>query len=279
MHPYIAPTDKVDGLLKIANDTGQEGCWPSEKEMESVGLADHETIYHVEIVNHSQRTLASGRVAFGLKYNVGVKNGGCMAPPGVQFDQEDIVLIPPLEPGKSFDFFAVNQTNRCAWLVLPHSATVKWYGDNGNSDATLTFDKNPLYAAGAPVFPPTMINWEGVPSKPGGYGIVRTGVRACEHNPASTSPRRRHVLEEQNDRVLEEVSVVLYNDANDPAFSVDDKSMNPARYASGIATFRLPKGTHRIRAEYATRTCSLTFSLPLSEPGPVPANCRLKTGG
>jgi hypothetical protein len=182
LHPFVGLTDKQDGLLKIANDTGREGCWPSQKELGSMGPNAHENVYRVEIGNHSQRTLASGKVVFELKYNAGSRGGGCMPPSGAPFDQKDVVLLPPLEPGKSFDFFAVNQSNRCAWLIPPDSAIVRMDGDEKDRDVTLTFDKDPLYAAGAPVFSASAIEWEGVRTKPGGYGIVRTGPQACANS-------------------------------------------------------------------------------------------------
>jgi hypothetical protein len=187
LHPFIGLTASQDGLLKIANDTGNEGCWPSKEAMDSQGPGGHETLYHIEIGNHSQRTIAGGKVKFGLKYNSGVKGGGCTPPSGGQHDQEDIVLIPPLDPGKSFEFYAVNQSDRCVWLIPPDSATVTMAGEDQERQVAFTFDKSPLYVAGAPCFPSTTIEWEGVPIKPGGYGIVRTGARSCEGAPQSQS--------------------------------------------------------------------------------------------
>jgi len=180
LHPYLGLTAEKDWLLKIANDTGKEGCWPSREEMDSMGREGHEGVYRVEIGNHSHQTLSSGKVVFGLKYNTGPKGGGCMPPSGAKRDQEDTVLLPTLDSGKSFEFFAVNQSNLCAWLIPPSSAAVVMDGDETETQVTLTFDKNPLYAAGVPVFSPTGINWEGVPSKPGGYGVIRTGSHPCE---------------------------------------------------------------------------------------------------
>ena len=145
-----------------------------------MGRNGHEGVYRVEIGNHSHQTLSSGKVVFGLKYNTGPKGGGCMPPSGAKRDQEDTVLLPTLDSGKSFEFFAVNQSNLCAWLIPPSSAAVVMDGDETETQVTLTFDKNPLYAAGVPVFSPTGINWEGVPSKPGGYGVIRTGSHPCE---------------------------------------------------------------------------------------------------
>jgi hypothetical protein len=148
--------------------------------MDSMNVNAHEIIYRLEIGNHSQRILENGKLAFTLKYNSGSKGGNCLPPSGTQTDQDDVVLLPPVDPGKSFEFFAVNQSDMCAWLIPPSSATVAMDGDEKDGQITLTFDKNPLYAAGAPSFPPTAIKWEGVPARPGGYGIIRTGSRSCE---------------------------------------------------------------------------------------------------
>jgi hypothetical protein len=90
------------------------------------------------------------------------------------------VLLPPLDSGKSFEFFAINQSDRCAWLIPPSLATVVMDEGKKESQATLTFDKDPLYAMGAPAFSPTAVEWEGVPIKPRGYSIIRTGSSACE---------------------------------------------------------------------------------------------------
>ncbi len=75
---------------------------------------------------------------------------------------------------------------------------------------------------------------------------------------------------------VQEVTVVFYNDSNVPEFSVDGRLSAPVRYESGIAIFRLSSGTHSIRAEYSTRTCSLSVFVPLQGGGPVAANCGLK---
>jgi|SRR6267154_1262855 len=99
-------------------------------------------------------------------------------------------------------------------------------------------------------------------------------------SPQNLPPDATSHVTQRKQPVLQEVTVILYNDANDPTFSVDDRPTRPTRYASGIATFSLPEGTHVIRAEYPARTCSATVSVPLPEPGSVPANCSLKrTGG
>lgn len=184
IHPYIALTDTQDGLFKITNDTGTEGCWPKKEVLDTTEPNGHENVYRFQISNHSERTLERGTVKFALKYNTGLKGGGCMPPKNSQPDQNDVVLIPPLDPGKSFEFYAINQSDFCAWLLSPQSATVKMAGQEKESEVPLIFDKNPLYAAGAPVFTTTGVKWEGVPTHPGGYGMIRTGSYACENSPA-----------------------------------------------------------------------------------------------
>jgi hypothetical protein len=189
LHPYRALTDAADYLTKYDNDCGEEHFWPTKKEIDSKAAADYETVFKVEIANHSQETLLSCKTTFRLRYNAGLPGGGCMPPKDNSKDQEDVVLVPPLDPGKSFQFFAVNQSNLCVWLIPPAFATVKMAGDATERQAGLTFDKNPLYFAGAPVFPPTRIKWEGVLSRPGGYGIGRSSA-ACKGVPQSPSPRK-----------------------------------------------------------------------------------------
>jgi hypothetical protein len=179
IHPYINTTDKQDDLLKITNDTGVEGCWPSQTEMDSLDASSHETIYRLKISNHSPRILEGGKLAFALKYNVGQKGGGCLPPSETQHWEDDVVLIPPIDPGKSFEFFAVNYSSQCAWLIPPSTAAIVMDGEDRESQVALIFDKNPLYEAGAPSFSPTLIKWEDAPVKPRGYGISRTGTHPC----------------------------------------------------------------------------------------------------
>lgn len=180
VHPYIGLAADKDWLLKVTNDTGKEGCWPSQKEMDSMGPNEYEGAYRIEITNHSHETLAGGRVVFGVTYNKGVKGGNCYAPSDAKFDQQDTVLLPALDPGKSFDFFATNPSDKCAWLIPPDSAIVAMAGDQKEIEVALRFDKNPLYQMGAPSFSPTAITWEGIPTKARGLGIVRIGSRSCD---------------------------------------------------------------------------------------------------
>jgi hypothetical protein len=183
MHPWIGMTGDSDGLLKVANDTGREGCWPKRAELATLEPNGHEGVYRVEITNHSERTVEGGKAKFGIKYNTGMKGGGCMAPADKRQDQEDVVLIPPLDPGKSFEFYATNPSNSCAWLLPPGTAMMKISGQEKEVDIPLTLDKNPLYSVGAPSFSPTAIKWEGVPTHSNGLGVKRTGSESCEAPP------------------------------------------------------------------------------------------------
>lgn len=178
--PFLLLTADKDWLLKVQNATGKEECWPSQEEMDSMGPNGYEGAYHIEIGNHSPRTIASGEVVFGVKYNKGVRGGNCYAPSGPKYDQQDTVLLPPLDPGKSFEFFAINPSDRCAWLMPPSSASVVMDGDQKEITVPLAFDKNPLYSFGAPSFVPTAITWKGVPTRPQQYSIARTGSRPCD---------------------------------------------------------------------------------------------------
>jgi hypothetical protein len=187
MHPYIGMTEDRDGLLKVANDTGREGCWPKRAELATLEPNGHEGVYRVEIINHSERTVEGGKAKFGIKYNVGLQGGGCMAPSDQRPDQYDVVLIPPLDPGKTFEFYATNPSNSCAWLLPPGTAMMKISGQEKEVDVPLTLDKNPLYSAGAPSFSPTAIKWEGVPTHPNGLGVIRTGSESCEAIPSTAS--------------------------------------------------------------------------------------------
>jgi hypothetical protein len=73
---------------------------------------------------------------------------------------------------------------------------------------------------------------------------------------------------------LHEISVVFYNSVNDPQFFVNGKHFRATKYSSGIATFQFPAGSYTIRAEYPTRTCSATVSVPLTEPAAATCNLR-----
>jgi hypothetical protein len=106
-------------------------------------------------------------------YNSGLSGGGCIPPQEKTGYQKDFILLPQLDPGKSFDFYAINQSSSCVWLIAPEMATIKMASDDTERQVALTLDKDPLYVSGAPVFPPTKIKWEILPSKPGGYEVQR----------------------------------------------------------------------------------------------------------
>jgi hypothetical protein len=165
IHPYISLTDSADGLLKDSNDTGTEFFWPLQQEIDCKSPDDHETVYRVEIIDHSPETLVSGKLSFQLQYSPG-SSSGCM-PSADSVKREDVVLIPELDSGKSFEFYAINQSDLCAWLIPPSVATVRMTNDEAERQVPLTFDKNPLYNSGAPSFMPTKVKWEGLPKTPG----------------------------------------------------------------------------------------------------------------
>ncbi len=97
--------------------------------------------------------------------------------------------------------------------------------------------------------------------------------------PTTTPPVDHRPVEPSKRPTSQEVTVVLYDDVNDPQFLVDGRPASPARYSSGIATLHLPAGTHIVPAEYSTRTCSATITVPFRGTGPVPASCSLKKVG
>jgi hypothetical protein len=171
LHPYIILSDTNDYLLKDENTQSKEFSWPSQKEIDSKDSNDYETVFRVELVNHSEEALAAGKLLFRLLYNAGLSGGGCMPPKGKPDYQNDFVLLPQLDPGKSFEFYAVNQSPSCVWLIPPEIATIKMVSDDVQRQIALTLDKNPLYASGVPVFPPTKIKWETLPIKSNSYQV------------------------------------------------------------------------------------------------------------
>jgi hypothetical protein len=173
LHPNIILSDTNDYLLKDENTQNKEFFWPSQAEIDSKTSDDYETVFRVEIINHSQEPLASGKLLFQLLYNAGLSDDGCMPPKEKLEYQKDYVLLPQLDPGKSFDFYAVNQSSLCVWLIPPDIATIKMTSDSKERPVALTRDKNPLYASGVPIFPPTKIKWETLPSRPNSYQVLR----------------------------------------------------------------------------------------------------------
>jgi hypothetical protein len=162
-----------DYLLKEDNTRGVDVTWPSQKEIDSKKPDDYETIFRVQVANHSPETLITGRLLFHISYNVGLFGGGCMPPKDTPKYQDDVVLLPQLDPGKSFEFYAVNESSKCAWLIPPDKVTVRMTSDENERQVPLTLNADPLYASGAPLFPPTKIMWEALPTRPNSYQIMR----------------------------------------------------------------------------------------------------------
>jgi hypothetical protein len=173
LHTNVILSDTNDYLLKDENTKNTELFWPSQTEIDSKDSKDYETVFQIEFINHSGETLTSGKVLFQLMYNSGLSGGGCIPPQEKTGYQKDFILLPQLDPGKSFDFYAINQSSSCVWLIAPEMATIKMASDDTERQVALTLDKDPLYVSGAPVFPPTKIKWEILPSKPGGYEVQR----------------------------------------------------------------------------------------------------------
>jgi len=173
LHPYIALTDAEDYLIKDENTQGKEFLWPSQAEIDSKDPKDYETAFRVEVTNHTGEALVSGKLLFQVVYREGLSGGGCMPPEPNSDHQRDFILLPQMDPGKTFEFYVVNQSSLCAWLIPPEAATIRMVSDDTERQVALTLDKNPLYAAGAPSFPPTKIKWDALPIRPGGYQIQR----------------------------------------------------------------------------------------------------------
>jgi hypothetical protein len=173
LHPNIILSDTNDYLLEDENTQSKEVLWPSQIEIDTEDPNNHETVFRVEVINHSAEGLASGKLLFRLTYNSGQTGGGCMPPKEKVEYQNDFVLLPQLDPGKSFNFYAINQSPSCVWLIPPEMATIQLTSDEMERQVALTFDKNPLYLSGAPVFEPTRIKWETLPTRPNSYQVQR----------------------------------------------------------------------------------------------------------
>jgi hypothetical protein len=161
-----------DYLLKLDNTRGAEVTWPSQEEVNSKKSDDYETVFRVQLINHSLNTLVSGKLLFHVSYNNDTL-AGCMPPTNSPNYQNDFVLVPELDPGRAFEFYAVNETSKCAWLLPPDKAVIRMIGDEEEKQVPLTFNSDPLYATGVPLFPPTKIAWYALPTKPNSYQISR----------------------------------------------------------------------------------------------------------
>jgi hypothetical protein len=162
-----------DYLLKEDNTRGTDVAWPSQMEIDSKKPDDYETVFRVQVANHSPETLSTGKLLFHITYNVGLSGGGCMPSKDTRKYQDDVVLLPQLDPGKSFEFYAVNESPMCAWFIPPDKVTVRMTSDEMERQVPLTFNADPLYASGAPLFPPTKVTWEALPIRPNSYQIMR----------------------------------------------------------------------------------------------------------
>lgn len=162
-----------DYLLKADNTRGADVTWPSQKEIDSKKPNDYETVFRVQVTNHSPEALVTGKLLFHVSYNVGLSGGGCMPPKGPTNYQDDTILLPQLDPGKSFELYAVNESPMCAWFIPPGKVTVRMTSDEMERQVPLTFNADPLYSSGSPVFPPTKITWEALPPRPNSYQIMR----------------------------------------------------------------------------------------------------------
>jgi hypothetical protein len=179
IHPYQVFTDaEGDGHLhEFDNSCGEEHLWPRQAHEPANG---YEEVRRVEVTNHSQSAVESGRIAFSVLYNEAF-GGGCMARPASSAPQEDVIFIPALDPGKSFDFVAVNQTNRCAWLLAPTTIRIRVAGDEAPVNAPLKLEPTVVSTWVSSPFGPTTTKWVGVPIKNPGYGIARSGA-LCRQN-------------------------------------------------------------------------------------------------
>jgi len=70
-----------------------------------------------------------------------------------------------------------------------------------------------------------------------------------------------------------EVSVVLDQGADTPSFTVDGRRVAPLSFSSGVATFKLPAGSHGLSAKYRNpnQTCTAILTTPAE--GLITATC------
>jgi len=117
-----------------------------------------------------------------------------------------------------------------------------------------------LGVAGEEVFrraqPPVAPHTDTKPEKPANVDPPVRQVKAV-------TPAPRHI-----------VRVMVYDGAEIPRFFVDEKAVQPDEYLAGTATFRLPAGSHGIRAEYPERICQARVSIPSTTQ--VESQCNLR---
>ncbi len=140
LHPYWVFTDTNSHLHEYENDCAEARNWPSQDEINSKPANGFEEVRRIEVTNHSQNAMESGRVVFDILYGESFA-GGCSTPPVSSTPQQhDVVSIPALDPGKSFEFIAVNQSARCAWLLAPKQIRVTMANDENAMDVPLKFE-------------------------------------------------------------------------------------------------------------------------------------------
>jgi hypothetical protein len=175
LHPYQTFTHANSHLHEYENDCSEARNWPSQAEIDSKSVDGYEEVLRIEIANHSQAAMESGVAAFDILYGESF-GGGCIVPRSREPQQRDVVSIPALDPGHSFEFVAVNQTDRCAWLLLPTKITVKMENDEDSMEIPIKFEPGVVSSLASPPFVPTAIKWYGVPTKNPGYGMARSGA-------------------------------------------------------------------------------------------------------
>jgi hypothetical protein len=175
LHPYQTFTDAASHLHEFDNSCGEEHLWPTQAEINSKPANGYEEVRRIEVTNHSQEAIENGQLVFRILYNDAFA-GGCMPPPASVITQEDMVSIPALDQGKSFDFVAVNQTNRCTWLFSSSTIRVKMADAENATEVALKLEPTNIPNWASTPFGPTAIKWEGVPTKNPGYGLARSGA-------------------------------------------------------------------------------------------------------
>lgn len=178
LHPFQGFTESQSHLHEYDNSCPNDQFWPSASEIQSRPLNAYEEVRAVDVTNHGPGAMESGRIVFQVRYNQSFA-GGCTAPPQGSPVQTDVISIPTLDQGKTFEFVSVNQTAGCSWLLPPDSMTVKMAADENAKDIPIKLEPISVPNWISTPFGPTTVKWEGVPARSPGYGIVRSGA-ACE---------------------------------------------------------------------------------------------------
>lgn len=200
LHPFQTFTDSASQLHEYENDCPVDRPWPSDKEIASKPANSYEEVRSIEITNHGQGTMESGRIVFEVRYNKSFA-GECAAPPQPTQSQQDVISVPTLDQGQTFSFVSVNQTDGCAWLTPPDSMRVKMAGDDAATDVPVKLEAINVPNWIRTPFGPTAVKWEGVPTKNPGYGIVRSGA---ECKSPIDDQKRREIQEYKLARLIRE---------------------------------------------------------------------------